>query len=95
VSEVRLTAIAADGFHRAPFHRFFAKRFLVPAFRLFVDVRVTTVVVAGKIGRGCLSAKIAIDALIIHVKLPAHILRILICNVSHNLLYNVVSDSLR
>jgi hypothetical protein len=95
VSEVRLTAIAADSFHGAPFHRFFAKGFLVPAFRLFVDVRVTTVVVAGKIGRGCLSAKIAIDALIIHVKLPAHILRILICNVSHNLLFNVVSDSQR
>jgi hypothetical protein len=31
--------------------------------------------------------------LVIHVKLPSHILRILICNVSHNLLYNLFSDS--
>jgi hypothetical protein len=31
--------------------------------------------------------------LIIDVKLPNHILRILICNVSHNLLYTLVSHS--
>jgi hypothetical protein len=96
VSKGPLTAtIASDRFHGTPFHGFFAKRFLVRALGLFVDVGVTSVVVARKIGRRRLSAKIAIDALIIHVKLPAHILWILICNVSHNLLYNVVCDSQR
>ena len=89
-----LTAtIAADGFHRTSFHRLFAERFLVRTLRLLIDVGVTTVIVARKICRRRLSAKIAINALIIHVKLPTHILRILICNVSHNLLYNLVSDS--
>jgi hypothetical protein len=93
MSEALLATVAADSFHGAPLHRFFAKRFFVGALRLFVDVRVTTVVVARKICRGRLSAKIAVNALIIHVKLPTYILRILICNVSHNLLYNVFTDS--
>jgi hypothetical protein len=87
------SAIAADSFNRTPLHGLFTKRFLVGALRLLVDIGVTAIIITREIcGRG-FAAKIAIDALIIHVKLPSHVLRILICNVSHNLLYNLVSDS--
>src|ERR1700693_3893303 len=94
VSGALLTAtIAADGFHRTSLHRLFAQRFLVRRLRLFIDKGMPTVIVARKICRCRLTAKIAINALIIDVKLPTHILRILICNVCHNLLYNAVTDS--
>ena len=92
-AQILIATIAADGFHRTTFHRLFAERFFVRTLRLLVDIRVTAVIVARKICRRRLSAKIAINALIIYVKLPSHILRILICNVSHNLLYNLVSVS--
>src|SRR5205823_3599421 len=92
----RLTiAVIADGFHWAPLHRFFTQTFLLRVLRLLVNVRVTTIIVARKIRWRRLATKVAIDALIIHVKLASHILWILVCNVSHNSLCYLVSDSKR
>src|SRR5580704_5416700 len=53
---VRLTAIAADGFHGASLHGLFAQSFLVRAFRLFIDIGMTAVIVARKIRGSRLTA---------------------------------------
>ena len=58
---------------------------------LFQHLGVTTIVVARKISRRGLATKVAIDALVIHVKPPSHILRIPVCNVSH--IYSLSSSN--
>jgi hypothetical protein len=77
--------IAADGFYGAAFLRFFAESFFLGTFGLFVDVRMAAVVVAFVIrGRG-FAAEIAVDALVIDIKLPRYVFRIFIRCVSHML----------
>jgi hypothetical protein len=80
-----LSAVVTDRFDRAAFHRFLAKTFFLGRLRLLVDVGVTTVVVALEIrGRG-LPAQIAIDALLVDIKLPRGVFRIFVRDVGHNL----------
>jgi hypothetical protein len=85
-------AVAANCFDGTSLHSLFAQCFFIRVFRLLVHKGVTTVIVARKICRRRLTTKVAIDALIIHVKAPSSILRILICNVSHILLSYLLSD---
>src|SRR4030095_15300907 len=53
-------AIVADGFDRTAFHSFLAEPFLFRRLRLFVNVRVSTIVVALEIGRRCFAAQVAV-----------------------------------
>jgi hypothetical protein len=79
-----LIAIIPDGFDGAAFLGFLAQGFLLRAAGLLEDVRITSIVAAGKIGGGRFTAKIAIDALIIDVVFAGNVVGIFICNVSHN-----------
>src|ERR1041384_2485022 len=78
-----LSAVAADRFDRATFHRFLAKRFFLGALRLFVNEGVAAVVVALVIRRRRLAAEVAVDALIIDVIRSGNVLGIFIGSVSH------------
>jgi hypothetical protein len=75
--------IAADGFDGTAFLRFFAESFLLGTFGLFVDVRMAAVVIALVIRRRGFAAKIAIDTLVIDIKLHRYVFRIFIRCVSH------------
>ncbi len=78
-----LRAVAANGLDRATFHRLFAERFFLRRFGLLVYVGMPTIVVTTEVrGRG-LTAKIAVDALVIDVELSFYILRVFICGVGH------------
>ena len=79
----RLGAVVTDGLHRAPFHRFLAEPFLVRSLRLLVDERVTTVIVSFEIGWRSFAAQIAIDALIIDIKLPRDIFSVFVSGIGH------------
>jgi hypothetical protein len=79
----RLRAIAANGLDWATLHCLFAERFFLRRFGLLVYVGVPTIIVATEVrGRG-LTAKIAVDALVIDVELSLYILRVFICGVGH------------
>src|SRR5947209_8289820 len=80
---LQLTAVVADRFDRAAFHRFLAKTLFLRRFRLLVNVRMSAVVVAFKVRRRRFTAKIAVDALIIDIKLSRNVLGIFVCSVSH------------
>jgi hypothetical protein len=84
VDPLSLIAIIPDGFDGAAFLGFLAQGFLLRAAGLLKDVRITSIVAAGKIGGGRFTAKIAIDALIIDVVFAGNVVGIFICNVSHN-----------
>lgn len=78
-----LRAVATDGLDRATFHRLFAERFLIRRFRLLVYVGMSAIIVTTEVrGRG-LTAKIAVNALVIDVELSLYILGIFICSVGH------------
>ena len=67
-------AIVADGFDRTSFHRFLAKRFLLRGGRLLKHIGVAAVVAAREI-RGCgFPAQVAVNALVIDIKLSGHVL---------------------
>lgn len=78
-----LFAVAADGFDGATAEGFFAELQLFVAFGLLKDVGVATVVITPEIGRCGLTAKIAVDALIVHVKGARDVLGVFVCCVSH------------
>ena len=67
---VDLGAIVADGFDGTTFHRFLAKTFLFRAFRLFVDVGMSAIVIAFEIGRRSFAAQVAVDALFVDIEFP-------------------------
>ena len=78
-----LRAVAADGLDRATFHRLFAERFFLGRFGLFVNVGMPAIIIATEVrGRG-LTAKIAVDALVIDVELSIYIFGIFISGVRH------------
>ena len=79
----RSGAILADGLDGAAFLGFFAAGFFFRVLGLFIDERVTAVIVSLKIVRRGLAAKVAINAGVIHVILAFGVFRILVCNVSH------------
>ena len=80
-----LRAVAANGLDRATFHRLFAERFFLRRFGLLVHVGMPDIIIATEVrGRG-LTAKIAVDALVVDVELSIYILGIVICGVGHYL----------
>jgi hypothetical protein len=82
-----LRAVVADGFDWAAFHCLFAKRFFLGCFRLFIDVGMAAVVIPFEIRRRRLPAQIAVNALVIDIKLPGNVLRVFVRYVSHDLPY--------
>jgi hypothetical protein len=76
-------SVVADRFDWAAFHRFFAKTFFLGRLGLLVNVGMTTVVVPFKIGRGGLTAQIAVDALIIDIEFARYVLGIFVRCVGH------------
>jgi len=78
-----LAAVVADGFHRAAFHGFLAKLFLIRRFGLLVDVRVAAIIVAAKVARSGFAAEIAVDTLIIDIEFARKVFGIAVCDVCH------------
>ena len=76
-------AIIADGFDRASFHGFLAKRFFLLGARLLKHIGVAAVVAAREISRCGFPAQVAVNALVIDVKLSGHVFRVFIRNVGH------------
>jgi hypothetical protein len=76
-------AVVADGFNRTSFHGFLAKRLLLRGGRLLKHIRVAAVVAARKISGCRFPAQIAVNALVIAVKLSGHVFRVFIRNVGH------------
>jgi hypothetical protein len=84
--EIRgLFAVVADCLDRAAVHGFLAQLGFFVVLRLFVDVGMPTVVVSREVGGGRLPAKVAVDALIVDVKLSSDVFRILVRYISHGL----------
>jgi hypothetical protein len=67
-------AVVPDRFARASFHRLAAEVFFLRRGGLLENLGITPVVAAREIGRSSLMAQIAVDALVIHVELPRHVL---------------------
>src|SRR2546423_8516616 len=80
---LQLSAVGADRFDRAAFHRFLAERFFLGALGLLVNEGVAAIIVALVIRRRGFAAKIAIDALIVDVIGTGNVLRIFVCGVGH------------
>lgn len=68
---------------RTAFHRLFAEGHFGFVLWLFENVRMTAVVVAGKISRRRFAAEIAVNALIIDIKRPVDVFRISIGKFGH------------
>src|SRR5438552_465154 len=72
-----------DRFDRAAVHGFVAEGLFLRSFRLFVDERMSAVVIPLVIrGRG-FPTEIAVDALVIDIVFSFYVFRILICSISH------------
>jgi len=76
-------AIVADGFDRASFHGFLAKRLLLRGGRLLKHIGVAAIVAAREISGCGFPAQVAVNALVIAVKLSGHVFRVFIRNVGH------------
>src|SRR5260370_7089746 len=76
-------AIVADGFDRTSFHGFLAKRVLLRGGRLLKHIGVAAVVAAREISGCGFPAQVAVNALVIDVKLSGHVFRAFILNVGH------------
>ena len=79
----KLGPVIADGFNRATFLGFLTAGFLFAVFRLFIDERITAIVVPFKIVRSRFAAKIAVNTLIIYIILPRSVFGISVSNISH------------
>jgi len=86
-----LRAIVANGLDGTSLHGFLAEGLLVRRRRLFEDEAVAAVFIAREIVRRSLAAQIAIDALVVHVVLPRHILGIVICKGRNTLRLSVTA----
>jgi hypothetical protein len=80
-----LLAVATDGLDWAAAESFFAKRALFVRFRLLVEEGVAAVVVALKVGWRGLTAKVAVDALIVHIVGTVYVLGVFVGCVCHGL----------
>src|SRR5258708_36017734 len=76
-------AVVTDGFDRRSFHGFLAKRLLLRGGRLLKHIGVAAVVAAPEISGCGLPAQVAVNALVIDVKLSGHVFRVFIRNVGH------------
>ena len=83
--ERELSPVVANGFDRTALFGFFAACFFVWRRRLFIDERVSAVVVAFEIVRRRLAAQVAVNALVVHVVFARDIFGIAICSVSHKI----------
>lgn len=72
-------SIVSDCLNGATFHCFFALLFFVRRAGLFINDGIATVVVPFEVGRGCFTAQIAVDALIIDVVDASDVFRVFIC----------------
>src|SRR2546430_12630747 len=79
-----LRAVVADRFDGATFHRFFAEALFLRRLWLFIDVGMAAVVVSLEIGGRGFAAQIAVDALIIDVKLARYVFGVFIRGVGHD-----------
>jgi len=75
--------VVANGRNGTAFHRCRAELFLFCILRLLVNVGVPAIGVPGKIRRRGFAAQIAIDALVVHIELPRHVVGIAICKGCH------------
>ena len=71
-------AIVSDGFNRTSFHGFLAKRLLLRGCRLLKHIGVAAVVAAPEISGCGFPAQVAVNALVIAVKLSGDIFRVFI-----------------
>src|ERR1700756_2415430 len=76
-------AIVADGFDWTSFHGFLAKRLLLRGGRLLKYIGVAAVVAAREISGCGFPAQVAVNVLVIAVKLTGHVFRVFIRNVGH------------
>lgn len=83
VGQDLFVAVISNGLNRAAFEGFHAKAHFLFGRGLLVHKGITALVVAGKETRRCLTAKIAINALLIDVKFTAGVLRPFVCFVGH------------
>ena len=79
----KLFAVVADGLNRAALHCLLAKSFLFGRLRLLIDIAVAAIVISREIRGRCLTAKVTVDALIIHEVSAGDILRIFVCQICH------------
>ena len=80
-------AIVANGFNRTSFHGFLAKRLLLRGGRLLKHIGVAAVVAAREINGCGFPAQVAVNTLVIDVKLSGHVFRVFIRNVGHKILF--------
>jgi hypothetical protein len=83
-TKTSLFTVTADGLYGASRQGFITQSTLFIRLRLLVEEGVTTVIVTLKISGGSLTAKIAVDALIIYVVGTCDVLRIFVGDVSHD-----------
>ena len=76
-------AVVPNRFDRASVHGFHAKRFLFGGGGLLEHIGVAAIIAAREVGRCRLAAQVAVDALLIDVKLTSYVFRVFICNFSH------------
>src|SRR6202022_4550187 len=76
-------AIVADGVDRTSFHGFLAKRLLLRGGRLLKHIGLAAVVAAREISGCGFPAQVAVNALVIAVKLSGRVFRVFIRNVGH------------
>jgi hypothetical protein len=79
----KLLAVFANILNGTTFHCLFAKAFFLSRLRLLENKRMPTVVVPLEVCGGGFAAKIAVDALVIHVKLSLDILLVTVGCVGH------------
>jgi hypothetical protein len=88
-------AIVADGFDRTSFHGFLAKRLLLRGGRLLKHIGVAAVVAAREISGCGFPAQVAVNALVIDVKLSGHVFRVFTRNVGHKNLCRFMQTEIR
>lgn len=76
-------SVVPDRFYRAPFHGLFTESPLFVGGGLDVNVGVSLVIISGEIFRGRLPTEIAVDALIVDVELPVHVVIVSVFEFCH------------
>ena len=79
----KLLAVVADSFDRTTFHRFFAECALFVRFSLLVDVAIATIFITSEVVWSRLTAKVTVDALVIHIECTSHIVFVSVVKFSH------------
>ena len=80
---VALFAIVTDSLHGATFHSLGAESNLLIGHGLLANEGKALVIIAGKEIRGGFAAKVAVDAVAVHIELAGNILLSLIVDIGH------------